>query len=193
MSQYYIGTDQIHLLDHLTIVNCTMKSSSEQEDSLDMVQIGFKNGITLRLYAETECCDYSWFEIMEGDVNMLVGEKLIAIELSDYIEGRINGGHDQNDTRILTITTRNNKLQLYFEHSSNGYYSGSLGVLCNIDVKKLKLIKILSNLFVNNGLKKFVDIWRKYWYEIDKNGESRHSIYTFSKLESELRLLNTRM
>lgn len=76
-----------------------------------------------------DCCSESWIEHIEG-VGSIINSEILSVE-------EINGGEiegtrqDVDSIYFFKIKTTKGYAQIEMRNSSNGYYGGSLEVICN--------------------------------------------------------------
>ncbi len=97
----------------------------------DTVTVSFENtDEKLLMIASADCCSLSWFELIKEPYTTMINKEIIDIDFDSTIilpESEVQDV-DQNNLIIVTFSDKTN-FKFALRNSSNGYYSGSLGLV----------------------------------------------------------------
>lgn len=120
------------------VSNNLINSVKSEED--DIIIITFTNhSLQIKLVADYECSDVSWFECK--DINSIIGKEIRYIYDSNYHAKLPESGEDCCDTNHLIVVEfiDGSEYKFYLRNASNGYYSGYLTIYVIENGEEIKI------------------------------------------------------
>lgn len=96
----------------------------------DQIIVEFEDSYNkLKLFAETSCCDVSWFEELDQPLNSIIGKQICCVYDSGIYIDLPNSGIDMDSNHLLILEfIDGSEFQFALRNSSNGCYDGYLRV-----------------------------------------------------------------
>lgn len=92
---------------------------------IDTIIFNFSDGDVFKMYHEQDCCESVYLEDITGDLDYLVGEKILKAEEASNQESKECGTETWT---FYHISTFKDTVSLRWYGESNGYYSESVSV-----------------------------------------------------------------
>lgn len=120
------------LLDK-TLVSVERKNLADEDDwnRYDAIDFELEDGSIYRMYHEQDCCEYVHIDDLNGDLQSLVGSKILvadeATSENSTPEGLDSSGADDSYTwTFYRFATIKGFVDIRWFGTSNGYYSESV-------------------------------------------------------------------
>lgn len=111
------------------IIGKTVKSISGATCGSDEIWFYFTDGTSMRMYHEQNCCECVEVEDVCGDINDLIGHKILDAEERTNSDGRGKSEWDSSFTwTFYAFRTDNGYVDIRWYGSSNGYYSERVSI-----------------------------------------------------------------
>lgn len=92
---------------------------------IDTIIFNFSDGDVFKMYHEQDCCESVFLEDITGDLDYLIGEKILKAEETSNRESKEYGTETWT---FYHISTFKDTVSLRWYGESNGYYSESVSV-----------------------------------------------------------------
>jgi len=100
----------------------------------EFVYFYLANGAEYKMYHSQDCCENVYIEDIEGDLDDLIGSRILQAEESTQDATKTDDGYDESATwTFYKLATVKGYVTIRWYGSSNGYYSESA------DFEKIKM------------------------------------------------------